>query len=48
MREVNLKNGGFRTRIPMDEIKAGENKVWIKVEVDDQVKAIETDSKFIK
>jgi hypothetical protein len=44
----NLKNGGFRARIPADEIKAGENKVWIKVEVDDQVKAMETDSKFIK
>jgi hypothetical protein len=46
--QFNLKNGGFRARIPAEDIKAGENTVWIKVEVADQEKAIETDNKFVK
>jgi len=43
-----LKNGGFRARIHADELKPGENTVWLRVAVDDQVKTIETDSKLVK
>lgn len=46
--QFNLKNGGFRARIPANEIKAGENSIWIKVDVGDQVKVNETDSKLVK
>jgi hypothetical protein len=46
--KFNLETGGFRGRIREDDIKPGENSVWIRLELDNQVKTMQTDNKLIK
>jgi hypothetical protein len=43
-----LRDGGFRARINTGDVKPGENSVWLKIEVGDQVKIIQTENKLIK
>lgn len=47
-KKLNLTNGGYLARIKEKDIMVGENKISILIEVDGNIKIIETDKKIIK
>jgi hypothetical protein len=43
-----LKEGGYQARIHSEDIKPGENKIWLMVSVNGKTKIAETDKKITK
>jgi hypothetical protein len=43
-----LKEGGYQARIRSEDIKPGENKIWLMVSVNGKTKIAETDKKITK